>query len=290
MTESAFALQPEKFQKRFAKIHHNSFTGKDASLAWYLSHRFCMHPDWVDGPTRDGSDVKERMRSTAFVYGGINGKYFPPVAYTDPDKDSKGPRPKTYHYFTYKMEDLNREFARSGAHWYFKRITAALRENRDVDAAEYLGAFLHAIQDRVSPYHVWDGYTEKRETFETTYSEAGLQSPEGSRGERKKNTSLFWGLGGEGMDNTLPSNFKPQALGTARDAAVEAFVERLFQSRVSAEKVYTEKEGFMKSHLSDDWKNRKTSETTKQKMAKAAADNVKLCADVMLTAWKLANE
>ena len=41
-------------------------------------------------------------------------------------------------------------------------------------AAEYSGAFAHAIQDRVSPYHVWDGYTVKREAFEDQFVKEGL--------------------------------------------------------------------------------------------------------------------
>lgn len=290
MTEAAIEVQPNELRELFAGMHRNEFTGKDATLEWYLINRFCSHPDWVDGPTRDEADIPERIRSTQFVYGSINGKYYPPIAYTDPDKDLKKARPKSYHYFTYKTEEVNREFARSGADWYFKRLEAAIREGRNADAAEFLGAFLHAIQDRVSPYHVWDGYTEKREALETEYADDGLQSPEGSRTEKSVNASLFWALGGEGMDNSLPEGYKPNLMGTTREEAVETFVERLFETRADAERVYADEEGFMKEHLADDWKDRKTSEQTRREMAAAAETNVQLCADVIFTAWRLAGE
>ncbi|MEM7011680.1 MAG: hypothetical protein AAF585_09370 [Verrucomicrobiota bacterium] len=290
MTEAAFAVQPADLKARFAAMHRNDFADKEATIAWYLTHRFCMHPDWVDGPTRNEEDIEERMRSTQFVYGERGGKFFPPIAYTDPDKDTKGPRPKTYHYFTLNTEELNRTFARKGAAWYFEKIGAAFREGRDVDAAEYLGAFAHAIEDRVSPYHVWDGYVDAREKLETQFAEHGLQSPEASWNGKPSAASLFWGLGGEGMSNDLPDGFQPTILGRTVDSAADEFVERLFESRAAAELVYANPEGFMKAHLADDWKNRKTSEETKLRMAEAAADNVKLVADVIFTSWMLAQE
>ena len=290
MTQGALAVQPDSLRERFSEMHRNEFAGKDATLEWYLANRFCMHPDWVDGPTRDGTDIAERMRSTAYVYGMIEGKYYPPIAYTDPERNLKKVRPKTYHYFTYKSEEVNREFARSGAEWYFERLENSFRDNRNVDAAEYLGAFLHAIQDRVSPYHVWDGYTGKREALETKFADYGLQSPEGSRNEKPEYASLFWSLGGEGMENPLPEGFEPTALGETRAEAVAKFVERLFDSRVAADRVYSDESGFMKSHLADDWKNRKASEGTNREMARASQSNVELCADVIFTAWKLAGE
>ncbi len=290
MTEAALAVQPEALRERFSEMHRNEFMGKEATLQWYLINRFCMHPDWVDGPTRDGTDIPERMRSTAYVYGMIEGKYYPPIAYTDPERNLKKIRPKTYHYFTYRSEEVNREFARSGAKWYFERLEAAFRENRNVDAAEYLGAFLHAIQDRVSPFHVWDGYTEKREALETQFSAEGLQSPEGSRNEKPENASLFWGLGGEGMDNRLPDGYLPKSLGETLEKAAVEFEKRLFDSRDTAERVYSDKSGFMKSHLADEWKDREASEGTRREMARASERNVELCADVIFTAWKLAGE
>lgn len=282
MTGAAFEVQPQAFRESWSVPHRCPVEGIENSLSWFLTNRFTMHPDAVDGPCRTPEELPRRLRATRFVYGERDGKFFPPIAWSDPEKASKGPRPKTYHYFTLRTEELNRIFAEKGARWYFEKIRDAMVEGRQVDAAEYLGAFAHAIEDRVSPFHVWDGYGESREKLESRFPV--LQSPEGSRNNQPANTSSIWALGGEGIEVNL-EDYQPLILGKTTEEASRVFTERLFQSRAFAESVYAEPEGFIRVRLQEDWKNRKAGEATKQILSRVAEENSRLVADVMRTAW-----
>lgn len=287
MTEAAIETQAPEFRALLLSSRPDWRSKEEKTLEWLLSHRFSMHPDWVDGPTRDETDIPERLRITQFLYAEREGKFMAPIAYTDPDKESKGPRPKTYHYFMLKTEELNRAFARDGASWYFKRISTALKEGRTLDAAEYLGAFAHAIEDRVSPYHVWDGYADQREAVEDDYPE--LQLPEGSWGGKPTSTSMIWALDGKGVEVDL-GLYEPKLLGPDIEAAAEEFTHRLFQSREHARGIYSRKDGYIAAHLQDDWKNRKVGTATTDILSEVATDNSKLVADVMRTAWELSQK
>lgn len=287
ITEAALAVQPDELRDRWSAVHRNAYLDREATILWYVAHRFNMHPDWVDGPSRKSDDVAERVRSTAFVYAERNGTFLPPITYAGPDRVQwEGPRPKTYHYFTLPTEELNREFARKGSRWYFERIASAFRDDDDVVAAEYFGAFAHAIQDRVSPYHVWDGYVDEREALEDSLADAGLQSPEASFRGKAASASLFWFVGGRGMEADL-SGYTPQLLGETAAEASEAFVERLFQSREFAKRVYTSRDGFIAAHLQDDWKGKGSSEETDAFLSQVAEENARLTADALYTAFRL---
>ncbi len=287
MTRSAFDVQPPEFRARFSKPAVDQRDGQEKTIEWLLSHRFSMHPDAVDGPCRNPEDIPERLRVTRFVYAQRDGKFMAPIAYSDPDKESKGPRPKTYHYFMLKTEELNREFAEVGARWYFKRIALAFKEGRDLDAAEYLGAFAHAIEDRVSPYHVWDGYAEQREALEDEFPE--LQEAGGSWKGNPASTSLIWALDGKGVEVDL-ALYEPRLLGEDIDEAAKEFTKRLFQSREHARKIYSEKNGYIAAHLKDDWKAREAGSATVGFMSELAEENAKLVADVMRTAWEFSTK
>lgn len=287
ISEGAYAAMPSELKLRWDKIYRNEKTGVEKPIAIGLTYQFCKIPDQVDGPSRDGSDIEKRKRATQFLYAEMNGKFYPPLAYADPDRDTKKPRPKTYHYFTYKTEDLNRTFCLKGARWYFEKISKAFQSGDDVLAAEYTGAFSHAIQDRVSPYHVWDGYTAKREAFEDQFVKEGFQAPENSFRSKAAGTSLFWTVGGSGMLADL-GDYQPKVLGTSIEEAAIEFTRRLFASRDYAEAVYTDREGFISAHLKDDWQNKKSSKETDVFLSKIAEENAKLTADAWWTAWKLA--
>ncbi|MDB3940492.1 hypothetical protein N9406_05955 [Verrucomicrobiales bacterium] len=287
ITEAAVGAQPKELLDRWEELHRNSFHKQEESIRWYVENRFCGHPDWVDGPSRDEADLEERVRVTQFVYAEKNGKFLPPITYAGPDRLKwESPRPKTYHYFTLQTEELNRQFARKGSKWYFEKISKAFRDGEDVIAAEYFGAIAHAIQDRVSPFHVWDGYKLQREAFEDGLAAHGLQTPEGSRNEKSINTSLFWSVGGKGMTATL-KGYKPRSLGkTPEDASIE-FTKRLFASREYAKSVYTDGDGFVHAHLADDWKEKGSSAETDFFLDLVATENAKLTADVLYTAFLL---
>ncbi len=287
MTQSAFDVQSPEFRAHFSKSYIDQRDGKDRTAEWLLSHRFTMHPDAVDGPSRNEEDIPERIRVTRFVYAQRDGKFMAPIAYSDPDKESKGPRPKTYHYFVLKTEELNREFADAGARWYFKRIALAFKEGRDLDAAEYLGAFAHAIEDRVSPYHVWDGYAEQREAVENEFPE--LQEAEGSWKGNPSSTSLIWALDGKGVEVDL-ALYEPKLLGEDIAEAAKEFTKRLFQSREHARKIYSQKNGYIAVHLKDNWKERQAGSATVGFMSELAEENAKLVADVMRTAWEFSRK
>lgn len=287
ITGAALGVMPEGLRKRWEKPHRHPVSGEEKPIASWLVERYCQHPDWVDGPSRDGSDLAERKRTTQFVYAERNGQYFPPIAWADPERDPKAPRPWTYHYFTQRSEEVNRAFAEAGARWYLTRIVAALQNGRDAEAAEYAGAFAHAIEDRVSPYHVWDGYAEEREKLEDTLAAEGLQSPEGSRGGKQGNSSLFWFLDGPGMRPDL-EGYGPVVLGGSVEEAAAAFTERLFASREFAKAVYTRRDGFLAAHLADDWQKQKGGAETNRFLSEVATENAKLVADTLFTAWRLA--
>ncbi len=288
--EAVEARAPELLA-RWAARHRNAYLGKEETIAWYVAHHFCKHPDWVDGPSRTGGEeIEERIRATAFVYAEKNGTFLPPIAYTAPERqEGKGPWPKSYHYFTYQTGELNRAFARKGARWYFERISQAFREGEDVMAAEYFGAFAHAMEDRVSPFHVWDGYGGKREALEDRLADQGLQAPDGSRNEKPANSSLFWGIDGPDMDAAVPG-YEPKLLGTTLDEAAEVFTERLFTNRDFAERVYTDAEGFLKAHLAENWRNKAAGAETNKYLSQVARENARLVADVLWTAYTFSKE
>ena len=283
----AYAALPSELKMRWDKNYRDEKPGSDKSIASSLTNKFCKHPDEVDGPSRDGNDIEERKRATQFVYAELNGKFYPPLAYADPDRDLKKARPKTYHYFTLKSEELNRAFCLKGAQWYFKKISAAFQAGDDVLAAEYSGAFAHAIQDRVSPYHVWDGYVAKREAFEDQFADLGMQTAEASFRGKSRGASLFWTVGGKGMSADIGA-YKPRILGASVEEAAIEFTRRLFASRNFAEAIYTNREGFLRVHMKDEWREKKSSKETDVYLSKVAKENAKLTADAWWTAWKLA--
>ncbi len=170
------------------------------------------------------------------------------------------------------------------------RIAAAFRAGRDAEAAEYCGAFAHAIQDRVSPFHVWDGYAREREALEDALAAEGLQAPEGSRNGKPANTSLFWGLDGPDMRGDLGDDHELRLLGATPEAAAATFTDRLFENREQAEAVYTDREGFIAAHLADDWRNQGGSEATDVHLSKVARLSAELTADVFYTAWVLSGQ
>lgn len=247
-----------------------------------------MHPDWVDGPSATGSDIAEHIRSTAFVYAEKDGVYSQPVAYTDPQRDPKAPRPWTYHYFT-RPEKVSRAFVEAGARWYFTKISEAFRAGDFVAAAEFCGAFAHTIEDRASPYHVWDGYEKEREALENSLSAEGLQKPDGSRGGNPKNASLFWNVDGPQMKPDM-ANYQPVVLGKTAEAAAAAFTARLSESREFAKSIYSDRKGFLAAHLADDWRGRGASDETTQHLTKVGTHSARLLADVFFTAWTLSGK
>ncbi len=289
ITRAAVEVMPEALLREWARPHRHPFSGEEKPIADWLVERFSSHPDWVDGPSRTGNDIEERRRATQFVYAEQNGTFFPPVAWADPDRDPKVPRPWTYHYFTRPVEEVNRAFAEAGARWYFKRIAAAFRSGKYTEAAEYCGAFAHAIEDRVSPFHVWDGYAGEREALEDSLADHGLQTPEGSRSGEPKGSSLFWGLDGPNMSADL-SGYAPKSLGATIEEAAAAFTERLFENREFAKTVYTRRDGFLAAHLADEWRVKGGSPETDRHLSEVARHNARLVADVFLTAWLLAGK
>lgn len=287
ITEAALETMDRQLAARWTRPHVDPHTGKSAPISWHVSHRFNLHPDWVDGPSRTGDDLDERVRSKQFVYAEIDGRVLPPITYAGPDRVTwKGQRPKTYHYFTLPREELNREFARRGSKWYFEKITEALRKGVDVAAAEYFGAFAHAIQDRVSPVHVWDGFAEEREDFENRLASEGLQAPEKSFRDRPEGPSLFWFVSGKDMAIDL-ADYRPQSLGDTTQEASEVFAERLFEERIKAASIYTKRDGFVGSRLSENWSENEAGVETSRFLSRIGEASARLTADVLHTAFLL---
>jgi len=288
ITTAAVEVMPKALRLAWSAPHRSPLGNETKPIEEWLCTRFCMHPDWVDGPSASGKDIAERMRSTAFVYAEKDGAPTRAVAYTDPQRDPKGPRPWTYHYFT-RSEKVNRAFAEAGARWYFTKISEAFRAGDFVAAAEYGGAFAHAIEDRVSPYHVWDGFEKEREALEDSVSAEGLQKPEASRGGNPKNASLFWNVDGPQMKPDM-AGYQPVALGKTIEEATAAFTERMHEARASAKTIYSDRNGFLAAHLAEDWKARTASAETTLHLNKVGTHNARLLADVLFTAWMLSGK
>ena len=86
-----------------------------------------------------------------------------------------------------------------------------------------------------------------------------------------------------------------EALGTLREGdrpeeAAEAFTERLFASHRHAKAVFTDRDGFVRSHLADDWLALVAGPETNRYLSQVAAENARLVADVFFTAHALSLE
>lgn len=288
ITTAALKAMPDALLKAWSASHRSELAKEEKPIADWLCTRFCMHPDWVDGPSASGTDIAERVRSTAFVYAEKDGVYTRPIAYTDPRRDPKSPRPWTYHYFT-RAEKVNRTFVEAGARWYFAKISEAFRAGDFVAAAEFCGAFAHAMEDRVSPYHVWDGYEKEREALEDSLRAEGLQSPDGSRGGNPKNASLFWNVDGPDMKPDMVG-YQPAVVGKSIEEAAANFTTRFFESRAFAKSIYSDRTGFLAAHLAEDWRGKTTSAETTVHLTKVGTHCSRLLADVLFTAWTLSGK
>lgn len=100
ISKGAYASLPAELKSRWDRIHRDPEPGVEKPIAVSLAYDFCKIPDQADGPSKNGSDIRKRKSATKFLYAELNGKFFPPLAYADTDRDKKEPQSKTYHYFT----------------------------------------------------------------------------------------------------------------------------------------------------------------------------------------------
>ncbi len=208
-----------------------------------LVGRYCLHPDWVDGPSRDGSDLAERKRTTQFVYAEQNGRYFPPVAWADPDRDPSVPRPWTYHYFTRPVEEVNRAFAEAGAVWYLTRIAAAFREGGTPRRPSMPGPSPTPSRTGSRPSTSGTATARSGRRSRTRSRRRGCRPPmRAATGTRK---TVPCSGGSTVPDEGRPRGIRARALGTTVEEAAEVFTRRLFASREFAKQVYTRRDGFL---------------------------------------------
>jgi len=190
-----------------------------------------------------------------------------------------------YHYFGYP-EAENRARAERGATWYYTRMVKAFRDGDAVAAATYAGSFAHAIEDRSSPVHAWDGYGTQREAFETQHAAQGLQKPENSFRGNARSFSLFWFLSDAGVKFDL-GRYKPKLLGsTIEEAAIET--AKRFQAITEKSRgMLTDPRKFLSAHLKDAWQKRASSKPTDAYQILMARESACLVADMFHTAYTL---
>jgi len=234
------------------------------SYAWYTGN-----PDHHDGP--NPSDYNRKRYISNFIYAELNGEYVMAVPYNDPDH--VGPRPKTFHYLPYD-EAGNRAFTIRAAEWVFAQTVQAFMESNPADAAQFMGTFAHAIEDRSSVYHAWDGYSALREQFETDNNIQG-STP---------GVSDFWRISDVAVRVDL-TGYTPVLLGATIEEAAEVFADRLQASADFTRNLNMTT--FFDAHINDDWENKVSGAAATAIMDDMAEFGAFLVADAFYTSYVL---
>jgi len=271
VTSAAFSVQPQGLIDLWSQVHSDPYDASTRTIDYYLIAYgwWTGNPDHHDGP--NPPDINRKRYISNFLYGELNGTYAKPVPYGDPDY--QGTKPKTFHYLTYS-EAGNEAFSTRAGEWYFDKIVHGLWSGNVADAAQYAGTLAHAIEDRSSVYHAWDGYSAEREQFETDH---GIQGS-------TPGVSDFWRIYDSGVVVDI-SGYTPQLLGATIAEAAAEFATRLqavcdFSRNLNMTAFYL-------SHVNDDWENRLSSAATDLVMNDMAVYGAYLLADVFYTSYEL---
>ena len=278
ITQAAFDVQPQALKSLWSASYQHPQDSSQHTIQEYLVEYvwWSGNPDHVDGPLNGSFAGEERKNYVKlFHYGERNGQFAVPTPFGLP-YPPEGPA-WTYHYFSFPPPE-NSARAGRGAAWYFDRIIEAFQDNRPADAAQYAGSVAHAVEDRSSPVHAWDGYDAER---------IALEVANGLDGNRIHGFSVFWFIDDSGVDATTPG-YVPSRLGADSAAAGQEAATRLQRITDASRAILSDPAGYLGSHLSDDWNNSQSSPATDAFMSEMAKESTRLVADVFFTGCQLA--
>lgn len=313
ISKQALLLQPEEIQTSFnsTTIH---FLGTDGTAQSMFSGQFSEAGDIVAGPCAPNTStpcspaaVEAKLTFRDYCYAeDKSGHYTKPWPYAIPDcisgQPPQGwsaclPPPHNwtwlYHYFTETpAADLGIEGR--GAIWYLEQTTQAFADNNVTKAALHLGCFAHGIEDRSSPYHAFGGFDEQKSAIEAKYNLTAICKshwPEMPPSQRPRCEILFWSPHEPTAKQFDAPGYKPLLLGPTVVAAGTAVGARMAELAATSREIAARPEtGFVASHLNDDqWWLGTASNATIVAMAEMGRQSTRLVADVIYTAWVLAN-
>ena len=278
ITTAALDVQPKQLQALWSQPYKHPHDSRERTINYYLcSYRWWTgNPDHIDGPLTKSIASSERAKNYIknFAYGEKGGKFAVPTPNGLPKPESGSVW--TYHYFSFPVAESRARYAR-GAKWYFKRMIEAFRDGRPEDAAQFAGSFAHAIEDRSSPWHAWDGYTAERKAVEARHNLLTAS---------RHGVSMFWALQDREADADI-AGYKPKLLGATPDEAAKTVAHRMEAITDQARTMLADPAGFLGAHLKDDWQNTASSPPTDAAMSDIARLSARLVADVFFTGYSL---
>ena len=278
ITRAALDVQTKELRQTWSAPYQHPHDDQRRTIDVYLVEYawWSGNPDHLEGPLNATNAYEERKHYVKqFVYGEKDGRYAVPSPYgvpADPNGGDWG-----YHYFSFsEAENLAR--ATRGGQWYFEKMQSAFRDNRPADAAQLAASLAHAIEDRSSTVHAWDGYGALRAKVEARYR---VDS------EKKFGMSVFWFIDDKGVDASI-GDYQPRLLGTTPAAAGRQLAQRLQRVSKNSRIILSHQDGYVGPHLKDDWKNAGSSPATDAAMSRMAQESTRLTADMFFTAYSLA--
>ncbi len=278
ITQAAYDVQPQALKSLWVASYQHPQDGSTRTIQAYLFDYFWWsgNPDHVEGPLNGSFASEERKNYVKLFHYGERGGAFAvptPTGLPLPPEGSAW----TYHYFNFSPSE-NAGRAERGAEWYFDRIVEAFLDDRDEDAAQFAGSFAHAIQDRSSTVHAWDGYGAERSAVETQH---GLDS------HLMHGISLFWFINDNNVSADI-AGYDPLMLGTNAAEAAQELSVRLQSLNDASRANLSDPARYLGSHLNEDWTNNASSPATDAHMSEMARESSRLLADVFFTGFMLA--
>jgi hypothetical protein len=215
-----------------------------------------------------------RAEIVPYLYNEVDGAFMIPML----DCDLVDHPPNSYHKFVWTDESLHDELYR-GAKWYFEKAVNAFRNDNPMAAAQYLGSFVHAIEDSTYPYHSLRGIEIDGQGARDYYLD------ESDKGEVNY---LFWRFNDINTSAAIPA-YVPQILGDSIEAAAQESANRIILANAFTREVIPD---FVAAHLLDPnyLVMRLPGDETQVHINKIARNTAKLLADVFHTAFYLAYE
>lgn len=269
ITKAAFDVLSESQKEIWQQNVYDPTWDVNAVISEQLINKYSYYPDCHEGPYDKfhGNTLLRKRSISFFIYAEDGGNYVHAVPYWQNAPE----RPWVYHYFSWEGKE-NFERSLRGAKWYFQRSVDVLRRGSALEAAEYLGSFAHAIEDRGSPYHCMDGLKEQRNKLwpDSTAPGKGF---------------AFFALSDKKVTADI-EGYRPAVLGKTVDEAALEFARRFEQMTKDNRGMLAE---LVEVHKADDWEKRVSGPKSDQIQSLMAANCAKLVADVFHTAFVLAD-
>lgn len=261
ITEAAFNVLPEWQKRTWNQTQYDPVWDVNNIIASGLIKKYCYYPDMLDGPLKPGF-LTQKRKISFFLYAEKDGNRVHPIGYGDTDFADDD---WTYHYFEWEGKE-NYQRSYRGAKWYFEKSINAFRRGDASTAAQFLGSFAHAVEDRSSPYHCLDGAAERRNCL----------WPEDAH--------IFFTLSDVNVNVDI-ENYKPTLLGETADKAADKFARRFERMNQYSRKLLPQ---LVKAHKEDDWKKGISGAKSDAIQSQMASECAKLVADIFYTSFYLA--